>query len=425
MVLYKRVAATSESLSVLNGSSGIVFGLFQVSEALLHKIYPNKLGVDAHGFAGENKDGTWCGAGPQRKAMAPLTKQLVLGNIEDASNNFKAIEVAFEHQLDTGAISGKPSLLSRVGRVSEKDQKSAAVSASFFLSEAAFTMLLIENAQGDQWAPLKERVALIKPKVSRLLAYLSQDEGLAHITNDCHHTNRIFFHAKALFLGGCLVGDEQAKLVGASFLNKGLSEQQPNGVFPEGKGFDTSYQMVSCMKLVEFAIAAELGGHPEYINQILPAVTLGVEWELGKITDGEVSDFGNRRTAKNPVTKVEKRMIQISSAVSAKTMSAAHAIGDNAKAAVGKARTFFDVFGSKKTEDRLSEVEVSDVTPTEEVPQETVDSEVETPRSKKMNYMEIARSLVLCGVVLRRPEIVTIGEAVIDKAKQEKAQKEK
>jgi hypothetical protein len=107
-------------------------------------------------------------------------------------------------------------------------------------------------------------------------------------------SNRLFDDAASLITGGVVVDDKQAVAASQTLLQTRLAKQLRDGVFPEDGGYDSSYQGVSLMDLIEIAAVNGKAG-------LMPAITLGVRWEESRMTSaGAILVAGNTRTGLGP-----------------------------------------------------------------------------------------------------------------------------
>ncbi len=234
---------------------------------------------DAYGFTGSNRGAaTWNGAGAQRGSCRGVIAGVVTDDLALADDAWRGIDMAFAHQRADGGFDSIP-LYASAGAAVE--------TAYFFLQELGRAILVIRQSPHE--AHFRARLAVLEPKLRRACDFILA--GYATIIPKVGHTvNRVIIAAKAF--GTCGVVLHDAKLLAASrqLIAHALTLRDPEGVFVENGGRDSSYNVVSILFGQVLALHVPL---PEF-EAALPAA---VAWQLTRILpNGEVNVSGNTRT---------------------------------------------------------------------------------------------------------------------------------
>ena len=236
-------------------------------------------GPDARGFTGSNRaTGTWNSAGAQRGSCRSLIAAVVAGDLPAADNAWRGIDVAFEHQRADGGFDGIDRYMS---------SGAAVETAFFFLQELGRAILVIR--QSPHAAHFNDRIAALEPKLRRACDFILA--GFSTIIPKVGHTaNRVIIAAKAFGTCGIVLHDDTLVAACRKLMTHALTLRDPQGVFIESGGRDSSYNVVSIFFGQVLALHVPL---PEF-EAALPAA---VAWQLTRVLpNGEVDVSGNTRT---------------------------------------------------------------------------------------------------------------------------------
>lgn len=195
------------------------------------------------------------------------------------------IQYGFKRQredggFETGTAKGK--------RLQEVDELS---SAAFFLAAVGMAHRLIEASPFEP--QFRNELLELKPKIQRAMQWLAGRQQVLR-EYDAHTANRLVFDALAFTINGALLGDGSLQQTGEAFLEAALTMQQPDGIFPEKGGHDSSYQATTLLLLQYYWVFAP---PPANAAEIFDAIARGIAWEKTRISStGEVSAAGNTRT---------------------------------------------------------------------------------------------------------------------------------
>lgn len=217
----------------------------------------------------------------QRDALWTLRKGLLEKNPDDIKLALQAYAYSFEFLTDEGYFKNGLGL-----------SPIETLNADAFFLASVFHAYNLLDQTGHR--DICERILdPLKPNMQRSLDWLKKNRQELH-RQDHQTPNRLFFDATAFLLGGKLLNDNEALRIGKEFLNNGLAMQQPNGMFLEHGGGDSSYQAVCLVNLsiLWFHISNESDR-----ERIYKSLEKGMQWEAQKIADsGKVSAEGNSRT---------------------------------------------------------------------------------------------------------------------------------
>jgi hypothetical protein len=191
---------------------------------------------------------------------------------------FKAIDYAFAHQEAAGNF-GESGWFETMG----------------FLESALRSHALVEDSQyRDAYLPeLEKHLNGMKAAVEWLAATMDE-EFRADWEQALDYLNVVAGTAVTFQLMGRRAENEDWTAMGREFIELTLYNQWENGVFPEARGYDSSYQAVTLWHMMIYLLYSR----DEDVNgRLRQALELGWEWELSRITpDGEVVTDGNTRT---------------------------------------------------------------------------------------------------------------------------------
>lgn len=179
---------------------------------------------------------------------------------------------------------------------------------SFFLATAGRSLRLVAAAGLDP--ATTRRAAALEPALLRSAHWLLAAPELYATVRTTKNTNGIFVAAAAVQMGA-LIGDDAALAARArELVAAGLGRQTADGVFPEGGGFDSNYQLVSLDYLAQYAASLPPG---PWRTEVLASLGRGTD-RLVAATDprsGRTDDAGNTRTVSCGIDKekaTERRM---------------------------------------------------------------------------------------------------------------------
>lgn len=239
---------------------------------------------DAKGLCGANRlNGSWLEAGPQRGSCRAVIAAVVAGDLAAADEAWRGIDVAFAHQRDDGGFEAEI----RPNGASARSHAAAVETAFFFLQELGRAILVIRESPHE--AHFHHRIAALEPKLRRACAFMAAGADTI-IPKSGHTVNRTIIAAKAFGTCGLVLHDDTLVATARKFIAHALTRRDPDGVFIEKGGRDSSYNVVSIYFGQVLALHVPL---PEF-EAALPAA---VAWQLTRIKEtGEVDVTGNTRT---------------------------------------------------------------------------------------------------------------------------------
>lgn len=229
------------------------------------------------GLAGHNREGFkspefQCGA------MHYLVRAVVRRDERCIAEGWNAIDATFRYQTELGGFSR------------EGAPHGGPSAVAFWLAELDQAVLVLRESEfGPKY---KERIDLLVPKIRQAARWLAQPRYQARLKrDDVDAPNRLLFDALAFGLSGVLVGDDELKQLGRSFVDLAMAQyRDSDGVFLEKGGVDSSYQAVAALKLQVWTLY--------FADKKLDAAAdRAVRWELRRIgPNGLVDTAGNTRT---------------------------------------------------------------------------------------------------------------------------------
>lgn len=236
--------------------------------------------VAGDGAVGRNRE-AFSDVAAQRDVIWLVLRGLAENDPAAIDASIRALEYAFRYQTPAGNFEN--------GR-GVSAVRAVGVDAFFIQGFARMQLLIRQSPFAEQFAP---RFDAMNPGLARALKWLQANKKELY-RQDRKATNRLFFDALALTLGGYIAGDRGAIKLGYEFIEAGLANQREDGTFNEHDGFDSSYQAVSLLNI---------GGLLAHIQdadgkaRLTDAFVRGYKWERGRIAkDGEVLVEGNSRT---------------------------------------------------------------------------------------------------------------------------------
>lgn len=239
---------------------------------------------DAKGLTGSNHlNGSWLEAGPQRGSCRAVIAAVVAGDLAAADDAWRGIDVAFAHQRADGGFEAAE----RPNGASAKPLAAAVETAFFFLQEYGRAVLVIR--QSPHAAHFEARITALEPQLRRAAAFITAGYDTI-IASSSKAVNRIIIAAKAFGTCGVALKDDKLVALSRQLIAHALTLRDPEGVFIENGGRDSSYNVVSILFGQVLALHVPL---PEF-EAALPAA---VAWQLTRVLpSGEIDVSGNSRT---------------------------------------------------------------------------------------------------------------------------------
>lgn len=243
--------------------------------------------VDANGYVGTHaRYGKWFESGMQRGGCWYLIAAVVTENPASAEDAWRSIETTFAHQIEDGGF------LSVQKPNDEKPRTfdDRVETAYFYLQELGHALLVIKASPMER--RFHDRIEVLKPKIRRACAFIQSgfDGILVKVGGPNGTANRLMIAAKAFGLCGTLLEDDPLKATSYRLVGEALQRRDPDGVFLERRGRDSSYNSVAML----------MG---QVIGLYLPdpkldaAIARAIVWQRTRINPtGEVEVTGNTRT---------------------------------------------------------------------------------------------------------------------------------
>ena len=280
------------TLILINLSSGFAYVKKKPTEyQLLQTFPPGRLlqisagdRPDKNGLNGANREnGSWLEVGPQRGGCRSVAIAVARGDLQLADESWRAIDVAFSHQLPEGNFEVRE----RPNGQSAKALAANVETTYFFLQELGRTILLIRDSPYEKH--FHSRIEDLLPKLRIACDYISKGYDTI-IPASGHAVNRVILAAKAFGLCGKVLNDPKLIEQCRKLIAFSLTRRDAEGVFIEKGGRDSSYNVVSILYGQILGLYVDL---PE----LEAAIPKAMSWELGMISDtGEVIVAGNTRT---------------------------------------------------------------------------------------------------------------------------------
>ena len=198
---------------------------------------------------------------------------LITGNAQVRARGWQELRRGFAHQQPDGSF---------------ESQRGAVLGTAFLVSAAGYAVLLERRAGHRDGEELAEPVA----RAGRWLASLDPQQDRA-IRVFARYVHRYWIMASALCSAG-LVSRDPALLARADdYARMGLRAQRPDGVNPEGGGFDVGYQATGLSAAARYAHVCATG---EVQTATLRMVDRGLTWLEQRIdAEGAVDPTGSTR----------------------------------------------------------------------------------------------------------------------------------
>ena len=259
--------------------------------AILRSFPPGRLDAlttsdmpDEQGLTGSNRGvGHWLEAGPQRGSCRAVIGAVAADDLPRADRAWRGIEVAFAHQREDGGFTAE----ARPNGSSAANGGAAVETAYFFLQEYGRAVLVIQESPHE--AHFHDRIEALRPRLRRACDFIAAGEATI-LQRSRKAVNRVLIAAKAFGTCGKVLGDDSLVATSKRLVAEALQLRDPNGVFIEHGGQDSSYNAVSLLFGQVLALHVSL---PE-LDAAFPAAA---EWQIGRVlVSGEVDNRGNTRT---------------------------------------------------------------------------------------------------------------------------------
>lgn len=243
--------------------------------------------VDANGYVGTHaRYGSWFESGMQRGGCWYLIAAVVTGNAENAEDAWRSVETTFAHQIEDGGF------LSVQKPNDEKPRtfNDRVETAYFYLQELGHALLVIKDSPMEP--RFHDRIEALKPKIRRACAFIQSgyDGILVKVGGPNGTANRLMIAAKAFGLCGVLLEDDVLKATSRRLVAEALRRRDPDGVFLERSGRDSSYNSVAMFM-------GEVIGLYLHDPKLDAAIARAMIWQRTRIKPtGEVEVGGNTRT---------------------------------------------------------------------------------------------------------------------------------
>ena len=237
--------------------------------------------VDVNGAIGANQGGLQA-VSLQRDALWLAVRGLVEADTDLLDAAVLALEWGFDQQHASGYFNNGLGYSSTDGALLDDN--------AFFVE--CFVRVRNMIAGSAYAATYASNFAAMEATLGDALAWLDTYQTTLATNNDTAG-NRIFKDAAAFTLGGLILNDSTAIANGETFLGYGYGLQDVAGWIEENTGYDSSYQGVSLLRMAEAALGMPAGTER---TALLAAMQDAADWELTRITNGEVSADGNTRT---------------------------------------------------------------------------------------------------------------------------------
>ncbi|HEY0868136.1 MAG TPA: hypothetical protein VGE01_12195 [Fimbriimonas sp.] len=245
---------------------------------------------DANGLLGVNKNLGWIAVTDQRLAGKAMGVVLSRGDKAAVTTLIDSIEWTFSQMKPDGSF-----VYINTSTMLESTNPLALAGANAAFLADVVPALMEMDATSSTYRKLVDPV---RAQVALAVKY-TYDNRAVVVRDAALYTNRQIRLAEALIASGLFLKNTTYLNEGRKILRDALALQTPEGVFPEGGGYDTSYQIVSLNYL---AMSAFLDPDPAFIA----ALRKGVDWELTRfLSDGRIDATGNTRTA---VGEVDPRL---------------------------------------------------------------------------------------------------------------------
>jgi hypothetical protein len=166
------------------------------------------------------------------------------------------------------------------------------LSTSYFVAAAGHSIWLLETTGSNRG--FETRLGAIREPLSRAARWLMSSSDLSSVTSQADtFVSRYFLTGYALAISGRVLGSQELSVAGAANVRKGFERQLPSGVFPEGGGFDASFQAEALVYLLRFSDHA---ASQSMRNAAAGPLSRGLQWLEGRVNpQGVVSTTGNSR----------------------------------------------------------------------------------------------------------------------------------
>jgi hypothetical protein len=275
------------------------FAVLRKLGSLMEGVWPRGTFPNADGSTEANKSG-YIQIGFQYHTFTLVPNAVLLESTRSLDALLRIAEYTFQHQhpdgrFDYSESNGTVTTGSPMGPLGE------ASNATLFFYDFGHTLVLLPKsswfASSAVCAPYRARLAALRDKCGPSLNWLlSQRQVLA---TDHAASNRTLAHGMSYYFLGRALGRPDALQAGRDILRSVVDAQTPDGVFIEGRGFDSSYQMANVL-LCAWTYLNLDPSDGSLREGFWNAIKRGVSRELPSIAStGEVATAGNSRVAAN------------------------------------------------------------------------------------------------------------------------------
>ncbi len=225
-------------------------------------------------------------------------RALRFGSVTNDANIERLAIQAIQAGLDVVSSDGVipatlPAHLADQYDLGPSDQASA---AAFFLSDVCVAFALTGATSGQRMT-IRSAAEWLAGNHRRLMY------------KDRRAPNRLLIDAVAFLGCARLLEDTEFAMLADPFIDAALKFAQPDGVFLEAGGSDTSYQAVS---LVAISDLLNLGYDGEYAASLRLAYRRGVDWLRDRVqSDGQLDSSGNTRTCANEAFLGKTKLVDV------------------------------------------------------------------------------------------------------------------
>ena len=259
------------------------------------EIWPSGNYPRPDGAADANRSG-YINVGFQYHTFDFLPHAILKKDVRYLEASFLVAEYALARQLSDGGFQyGESNGTLKTGSV--ESPAAAASSATLFFYDLGHSLLVLRDdswfTTSDECARYRVRLEAIRKRVGKSLDWLYGKRAL--LATDKAASNRTLAHALAFYFMGRALGHSDAQLAGRQIFQHALGNMTADGVFPEGGGFDSSYQAVNVLECAWMYHNLD-PSDSELRKSIWTAMQRGVERENASILPtGEVATVGNSR----------------------------------------------------------------------------------------------------------------------------------
>lgn len=269
------------------------------------------MGVNRGWEAAARKNSEWF-IEEQRFADTVIGAGVNRNRVDLIDAGLNALEWGFAQQASDGSFPCKDNYLG----------------ASYFVAASAHALWLLETTgYARNFSP---RIEAIRPKLERAALWLA-DSGNTNAAAPQHNqfSSRYLLTGYALAATGRVVGNPTLALAGEANIKRGLAKLDATGYFPEGAGFDVSFQaeaLVYLMRYFDHAATAEMRRESE------PLIRRAMAWLESRVSAaGVVQIAGNTRSGKGQERDRTGQVRRVSAVAVSRAFGLARAVLGDAK----------------------------------------------------------------------------------------------